>query len=203
MLGGFSKNILTKIEIARPPVVRSTLKPSQVGFDMYRFGWYEREVQENSVARDWLRPRFWKCAPFSRKLRSLDDFPTFCNLSISMVHEWSQWIEAILALKWLVETEILLLSKSNTLQENRRANRGENARRIFQKYFDKNRDCSASCGQIYSKTVPGGLWSVPVRMVWARGPGKFCSQRLTAAKVLKMCSILKKVALARWFPYFL
>ena len=48
----FSKNILTKIEIARSPVVRFALKPSQVGFDMYRFGWCEREVQENSVARE-------------------------------------------------------------------------------------------------------------------------------------------------------
>ena len=52
MLCGFSKNILTKIEIARSPVVRFALKPSQVGFDMYRFGWCEREVQENSVARE-------------------------------------------------------------------------------------------------------------------------------------------------------
>ena len=76
------------------------------------------------------------------------------------------------------------------------------AMRIFQKYFDKNRDCSASCGQICSKTVPGGLWYVPVRMVCSRGPGKFCSPRLTGLKVLKMCSILEKVALARWFPYF-
>ena len=50
VLGAFSRNILTKIEIARPPVVRSAVKPSQLGFDMYRFGWYEREVQENSVA---------------------------------------------------------------------------------------------------------------------------------------------------------
>jgi len=39
-------------------VVRSALKPSQVGFDMYRFGWCAREVQENSVARDCLRARF-------------------------------------------------------------------------------------------------------------------------------------------------
>ena len=75
--------------------------------------------------------------------------------------------------------------------------------RIFQKYFDKNRDCSFSCGQICSKTFPGGLWYVPVRMVWARGPGKFCSLRMTAFKVLKMCSILEKLALALWFPYFL
>jgi hypothetical protein len=37
MLGAFSKNILTKIEIAPPPVVRFALKPSQVGFDVYRF----------------------------------------------------------------------------------------------------------------------------------------------------------------------
>ena len=92
----FSKNILTKIEIARPPVVRSASKQSQVGFDMYRFGWCAREVQENSVARDWLRPRFWKCAPFSRKLRSLDDFPTFRTLSISMDRECSEWRSAVL-----------------------------------------------------------------------------------------------------------
>ena len=85
----------------------------------------------------------------------------------------------------------------------RAPSRGENAMRFFQKYFDKNRDCSASCGQICSKTVPGGLWYVPVRMVCSRGPGKFCSPRLTGLKVLKMCSILEKVALARWFPYFL
>jgi len=96
MLGGFSKNILTKIEIAQPPVVRSALKPSQVGFDMYRFGWCAREVQENSVAREWLTSRFWKCAPFSRKLRSLDDFPTFRTLSISMNRECSEWRSAVL-----------------------------------------------------------------------------------------------------------
>ena len=64
---------------------------------------------------------------------------------------------------WLVDTEIHLLSKSDTLKNTRRANRGENAMRISQKYFDKNRDCS--CGQICSKTVPGGLCYVPVRMV--------------------------------------
>ena len=60
-----------------PPVVRSALKPSQVGFDMYRFGWYEREVQENSVAREWPRLRFWKCAPFSKKLLSPYVLPAF------------------------------------------------------------------------------------------------------------------------------
>ena len=31
VLAGFSKNVLTKIKIARPPVVRSALKPSHVG----------------------------------------------------------------------------------------------------------------------------------------------------------------------------
>ena len=36
VLGGFSKNILTKIKIARPPVARSVVKSSQVGFDMTR-----------------------------------------------------------------------------------------------------------------------------------------------------------------------
>ena len=41
---------LTKIKIALSPVVRSALKPSQVGFDMYRIGWCARESQENSVA---------------------------------------------------------------------------------------------------------------------------------------------------------
>ena len=34
---------------------------------------------------------------------------------------------------------------------------GKSARRFFQKYFDKNRDCSPPCGQICSKTVPVGL----------------------------------------------
>ena len=38
------------IEIAVSPVARFALKLSQVGFDMYGFGWCEREVQENSVA---------------------------------------------------------------------------------------------------------------------------------------------------------
>ena len=52
MLHAFSKNILTKLKIAQHPVVRSALKPSQVGFDMYRFGWCKREVQENSIARE-------------------------------------------------------------------------------------------------------------------------------------------------------
>ena len=95
------------------------------------------------------------------------------------------------------------LSKSNILYCNTQGNRGENAMRFFQKYFNKNWHCSASCGQICSKTVPGGLWYVPVRMVCSRGPGKFCSPRMTAFKVLEMCSILEKVALARWFLYFL
>ena len=36
---------------------------------------------------------------------------------------------------------------------------------IFQKYFDKKQDCSAACGQICSKTVPGVLCYVLVRMV--------------------------------------
>ena len=40
-------SILTKIKIARPAVVRSALKPSQAGFDMYRFGWCRREVEEH------------------------------------------------------------------------------------------------------------------------------------------------------------
>jgi len=40
-----------QVKIARPPAVRSALKPSLVGVDMYRFGWCAREVQENSVAR--------------------------------------------------------------------------------------------------------------------------------------------------------
>ena len=52
VLRAFSKKILTKIKIAQPPVVRSALKPSQVGFDTYRFGWCAREVQENSVRSD-------------------------------------------------------------------------------------------------------------------------------------------------------
>ena len=46
----FSQQNLQKIKITQPPVVTSALKPSQVGFDMYRFGWCKREVQENSVA---------------------------------------------------------------------------------------------------------------------------------------------------------
>ena len=73
---------------------------------------------------------------------------------------------------------------------------------IFQKYFDENRDCSASCGQICSKTFPGGLWYVPIRMVWARGPGKFCSLRTNEVSVLRMCPTLRKVALPWWFLHF-
>ena len=41
-----------QVEIARPSVVRSALKPSQVGFDTCRFGWCAREVQENSAAQE-------------------------------------------------------------------------------------------------------------------------------------------------------
>ena len=81
-----------KIEIAFSPVVRSAVKPSQVGFAMYRFGWCEREVQENSVAREWVDSRFWKCAPFSEMLRSLDDFYTFCTLPILTDQERCKWI---------------------------------------------------------------------------------------------------------------
>ena len=40
-------------------------------------------------------------------------------------------------------------------------------------------------------------------MVCSRGPGKFCSPRMTRGKVLKMCSILDKVALALCFAGFL
>ena len=40
-------------------------------------------------------------------------------------------------------------------------------------------------------------------MVWSRGPGKFCAPRTTDFKVLKMCSILEKVALALCFTCFL
>ena len=75
--------------------------------------------------------------------------------------------------------------------------------RIFQKYFDKHWDCSFCCGQICFKTVPGGLWYVPVRMVWANGSGKFCRPRMTCLKILKISPILGKVALARWLLYFL
>jgi len=57
-LVAFSKNILTEIEIALSPEVRSALKPSQLGFAMYRFGWCEREVQENSVAKHRPTSRF-------------------------------------------------------------------------------------------------------------------------------------------------
>ena len=71
MLCVFSKNILTKIEIVVPLVVRSALQLSQVVFATYRFGWCEREVQENSADRERMVSKFSKCTPFSTKLRSL------------------------------------------------------------------------------------------------------------------------------------
>ena len=47
-------------------------------------------------------------------------------------------------LTWIEETH--LLSKSDTLWDNRLENGGENAKLIFQKYSVKNRDYSASSG---------------------------------------------------------
>ena len=47
----------------------------------------------------------------------------------------SSWVD--LRQMWLVETEILLLSKSNTLWDNRRATCGENAMRIFNFFLTK------------------------------------------------------------------
>ena len=41
----------------------------------------------SSVARERVDSRFWKCAPFSEKLRWLDDFHTFCTLPILIDQE--------------------------------------------------------------------------------------------------------------------
>ena len=52
MLCAFSKNILTKIEIAVSAVVKPAQKLSCIRFEMYRFGWYKGDVQEKYVARE-------------------------------------------------------------------------------------------------------------------------------------------------------
>ena len=89
----FSKNILTTIKITRPPDVRSALKPSQMGFDMYRFGWCDREVQGEFVARDFAASRFLKCAPFSKKLLSPYVLLAFRTLSILMTRSGQNQLE--------------------------------------------------------------------------------------------------------------
>ena len=63
------------------------------------------------------------------------------------------------------------------------ANRGENARRNSRKLFHKNENISRSCGQILLRSFQNGDKCIPLRMVQARGPGKFFSPRTSGIKV--------------------
>ena len=63
------------------------------------------------------------------------------------------------------------------------ANRGENARSKIRKLFHKNEDISRSCGQILLRSFQNGDKCIPLRMVQARGPGKFFSPRTSGLKV--------------------
>ena len=65
----------------------------------------------------------------------------------------------------------------------RRANRGKEAWRIFQKLFHKIEDISQLRGQNLMKTVHDGVKTLWIEILKGRGPGKFCSARTTGAKV--------------------
>ena len=54
MVGGFSENYFTKMKISQDPVVRSWRKPHRIEIIAQGFGFWKREVQENSTA--WDRP---------------------------------------------------------------------------------------------------------------------------------------------------
>ena len=77
-----------------------------------------------------------------------------------------------------IRTRRAILYSTNT-----GANRGENARIIFRKLFYKNEDISRSCLRISLRSFQNGDKCIPLRMVQARGPGKFSSPRTSGIKV--------------------
>ena len=74
--------------------------------------------------------------------------------------------------------------------------------RILGKLYEKNQDFSKPTPTISMKVVPDGVKMSRIKILKARGPGKFYSPRMTGSKILKMCSILENHSLARRFPYF-
>ena len=63
------------------------------------------------------------------------------------------------------------------------ANRSKNARSKIRKLFHKNDDISRSCRRILLRSFQNGDKCIPLRMVQARGPGKFFSPRTSGLKV--------------------
>jgi len=89
VLGGFSKNILTKSWISRGPVVRSLWKAVQMELRYHSLRFWKREVHENPAEKDWTSLRFWKWEPFSRIVRSLDVFQCLRDSSVVIsVRSW-------------------------------------------------------------------------------------------------------------------
>ena len=72
----FRENFMTKIKIFQSSLLRFQWKSSLMELRCQGLRFWKREFQENYTARDRLRSRFLKCAPFSGIVRSLDVFPT-------------------------------------------------------------------------------------------------------------------------------
>ena len=95
---------------------------------------------------------------------------------------------------WLVETEIAFsVDQQYFSRTTSEANCGESARRFFEKYFHKNGDISRSSRQISLRSFQSEAFCMSIRMVQARGLGKFRSSRTTNSKVGEMDRIFGKV----------
>ena len=55
--------------------------------------------------------------------------------------------------------------------------------RILGKFYDKNQDFSKLTLTILMKVVPDGVKMSRIKILKARGPGKFCTSRTTKTKV--------------------
>ena len=104
---------------------------------------------------------------------------------------------------WLVETEIVpVLEEQYFIAQAPGVNCGDNARIIFRKLFHKNEHISRSCRRISLRSFQNGDKSIPLRMVQARGPGKFFSPRMTGTTV-RGHDALARVLFARSTFYLL
>jgi len=68
-----------KMKISCDMQVRFRWEASEFKINVCSFRFWKREVEENSTAWEWPSSIFWKWAPFSRIVRSLDFFRCFCD----------------------------------------------------------------------------------------------------------------------------
>ena len=85
--GLFCENLITKSKISRDFIERILTSVVQNGDDTYSLRHAKREVWENSVARERLRPRFSKFCARSSFVRSLDVFRDVCDFAIEKASE--------------------------------------------------------------------------------------------------------------------